>query len=91
MGGVRIRQTRTYPHPASPLEGEGSAKPFAIAGTLYYIIASLPEPGLSQPHVHRHAASLEPGFSLLRLSAAERLAGAGLIAGLLWLLVWWAL
>jgi hypothetical protein len=46
---------------------------------------------LSDAHPHRHAVAAEPGFSLLRLSAAERLAGAGLIAGLLWLLVWWAL
>jgi hypothetical protein len=46
---------------------------------------------LSQSPAHRHAAAVEPGFSLLRLSAAERLAGAGLISGLLWLMVWWAL
>jgi hypothetical protein len=49
------------------------------------------EPRLSDAHPHRHAVAAEPGFSLLRLSVAERLAGAGLIAGLLWLLVWWAL
>jgi len=49
-------------------------------------------------HAHDHAheapqrpARAKPGFSLLRASAAQRLAGvAGLIA-LLWLGVWWAL
>jgi hypothetical protein len=35
--------------------------------------------------------SAEPRFSLLRLSAAERLAGAGVLAAALWLAVWWAL
>jgi hypothetical protein len=46
---------------------------------------------LSHPHAHRHATPVEPGFSLLRLSAVERLAGVGVIAALLWLAVWWAL
>jgi hypothetical protein len=46
---------------------------------------------------HAHAASAsavrraDPGFSLLRLSALQRLAGAGVIIALLWLAVLWAL
>jgi len=43
------------------------------------------------PHVHRYAEAAEPAFSLLRLSAVQRLAGAGVVAALLWLAVWWAL
>jgi hypothetical protein len=35
--------------------------------------------------------SAEPRFSLLRLSAVERLAGASVLAAALWLAVWWAL
>jgi hypothetical protein len=49
------------------------------------------EPG----HVHAHparAADVSPaGFSLLRLSAVERVGGAALIAALIWSGVWWAL
>ncbi len=46
---------------------------------------------MSESHAHRHATPVEPGFSLLRLSAVERLAGAGMIAAALWIAVWWAL
>jgi hypothetical protein len=48
-------------------------------------------------HAHLHArvsvavASHLPGFSLLRLSALERLAGAAALAGLIWAGVFWAL
>jgi hypothetical protein len=44
-------------------------------------------------HVHRHAPApaFRPGFSLLRLSAVERLAGAAAVAALIWAGVWWAL
>jgi hypothetical protein len=38
---------------------------------------------------HHHAGS--PHFSLLRMSAAERLAGVGIVIAVLWLAVWWAL
>jgi hypothetical protein len=39
-------------------------------------------------HQHAHRAiAAAPTFSLLRLSAWERLAGAGVIVGALWLLV----
>jgi hypothetical protein len=38
-----------------------------------------------------HAVSAEPHFSLLRLSAAQRLVGALLMIACLWLAVWWAL
>ena len=59
---------------------------------LYYINRlHRPETLLSQSHAHRHATPVEPGFSLLRLSAAERLAGVGVVSALLWLAVWWAL
>ncbi len=58
---------------------------------LYYIIAPASEIFLPHSHAHRHATPVEPGFSLLRLSAAERLAGVGVVAALLWLAVWWAL
>ncbi|WP_156395840.1 hypothetical protein [Bosea sp. Leaf344] len=52
---------------------------------------------MSQPHAHTHApahraVAVEPGWSLLRLSAGQRLAIAGAIAGLVWaatLLVIW--
>jgi hypothetical protein len=40
-------------------------------------------------HAHRHPAS--PPFSLLRLSAAQRLAGVGAILIALWAMVAWAL
>jgi hypothetical protein len=43
-------------------------------------------------HGHAHDPSLvSPAFSLLRLSALERLAGAGALSALVWLGVWWAL
>ncbi|MDT2023825.1 hypothetical protein [Methylocella sp. CPCC 101449] len=49
-------------------------------------------------HAHGHAAAAQilarpavPGFSLLRLSAGQRLAGAGLIVLALWGAVFWAL
>jgi hypothetical protein len=34
---------------------------------------------------------VEPHFSLLRLSAGQRAAGACVVLALLWLAVWWAL
>jgi hypothetical protein len=37
------------------------------------------------------APTSAPHFSLLRLSAAQRLAGAGAVLACLWLAVWWAL
>ena len=40
-------------------------------------------------HTH-HAAAQRPTLSLLRLSAAERLAGAGVLITALWLAVLWA-
>ena len=43
---------------------------------------------VSEPHFHaRHATATAPTVSLLRLSAGERLIGAGVLAGLLWVLV----
>ena len=43
-------------------------------------------------HGHAHDPSLVlPAFSLLRLSALERLAGAGALSAVVWLGVWWAL
>jgi hypothetical protein len=44
------------------------------------------------PHDHHHhhaprAIAAAPTFSLLRLSAWERLAGAAVVLGLLWLLI----
>jgi hypothetical protein len=49
-------------------------------------------------HAHDHAreapqrpARAKPGFSLLRASAAQRLAGVAALIALLWLGVWWAL
>ena len=38
-------------------------------------------------HAHVHARAAEPTLSLLRLSAAQRLAGAGVVLALLWLAV----
>jgi hypothetical protein len=40
---------------------------------------------------HLHAQSAMPPFSLLRLSAAQRLAGVAVILAALWALVAWAL
>ena len=50
----------------------------------------------SHDHGHAHPAAAvvrraDPGFSLLRLSALQRLAGAGVIIALLWLALLWAL
>jgi hypothetical protein len=42
-------------------------------------------------HAHDPALIRPPGFSLLRLSAGARLAGAAAISALLWSGVWWAL
>ncbi len=36
-------------------------------------------------------AAAEPHFSLLRLSAGQRLAGASVVLVFLWMAVWWAL
>jgi hypothetical protein len=47
---------------------------------------------MSEAHAHHHhAIAVEPRFSLLQLSAFERLAGAGVMIVALWLAVWWAL
>jgi hypothetical protein len=43
-----------------------------------------------RPHLHTAVAS-PPTLSLLRLSAWERLAGAGSVLALLWLGVVWAI
>ncbi|HEX8664004.1 MAG TPA: hypothetical protein VF744_08250 [Beijerinckiaceae bacterium] len=41
-----------------------------------------------EPHPHaRHATAAAPTVSLLRLSAGQRLIGAGVLAGVLWVLV----
>lgn len=42
-------------------------------------------------HAHDPAAVAIPGFSLLRLSALDRLAGSLVLSGAIWLGVWWAL
>ncbi len=45
---------------------------------------------MSHDHHHRHeprAIAADPTFSLLRLSVWQRLAGAALALGVLWLLV----
>jgi hypothetical protein len=39
----------------------------------------------------RHAEPVLPGFSLLRLSAAQRLLGALALSGLLWAAVLWVI
>jgi hypothetical protein len=39
---------------------------------------------------HDHAAAHRVGFSLLRLSAGERLVGACAVSALLWGVVFWA-
>jgi hypothetical protein len=52
----------------------------------------LPEPGLdAAPPGETRPAAATPHFSLLRLSAAERLMGVGVVLVLLWTAVWWAL
>jgi len=48
------------------------------------------------PHDHHHhdtprVTAAEPTFSLLRLSAPERLAGAAVVLSVLWLLVFFVL
>ena len=49
----------------------------------------------AMPHDHHHHAprviAAEPTFSLLRLSAGQRLAGAGVGLSGLWLLVFWVM
>ena len=42
-------------------------------------------------HAHDPAAIVAPGPSLLRMSALERLAGAGVLSALIWLGVKWAM
>lgn len=43
------------------------------------------------PQALEPARAAQPGFSLLRLSALERLAGAAVALALLWIAVIWAL
>ncbi|MBM3596348.1 MAG: hypothetical protein FJX31_11460 [Alphaproteobacteria bacterium] len=43
------------------------------------------------PHALPAARAAEPGFSLLRLSALQRLAGVAALLALLWIAVAWAL
>ncbi|MFM9973358.1 MAG: hypothetical protein ACKVON_02135 [Beijerinckiaceae bacterium] len=45
----------------------------------------------AQNHVHDHAPAAEPLFSLLQLSALQRLGGASCIVIVLWAAVFWAL
>lgn len=40
---------------------------------------------------HAHGAARAAPFSLLRVSAFERLAGAAALSALIWAGVWWAL
>ncbi len=56
----------------------------------HYIVAVM-KPQLSQPFETPAAPSAAPHFSLLRLSAGQRVAGAVVILAFLWLAVWWAL
>ena len=42
-------------------------------------------------HAHDPSAVVAPGPSLLRMSALERLAGAGVLSALIWLGVTWAM
>ena len=42
-------------------------------------------------HAHDPSAVVAPGPSLLRMSALERLAGAGVLSALIWLGVKWAM
>ncbi|MDE2361909.1 MAG: hypothetical protein KGM42_04455 [Hyphomicrobiales bacterium] len=43
-------------------------------------------------HGHAHDPNLVvPAFSLLRLSAIDRLAGAALVSALVWAGVWWSM
>jgi hypothetical protein len=39
---------------------------------------------------HRHATPQAPSLSLLRMSAAERLAGVAVLLAAMWALVFWA-
>lgn len=46
----------------------------------------------AHPHEHGHGPRrAEPGLSLLRMSAAQRLGGAAVVLALLWGGVFWAL
>ena len=42
-------------------------------------------------HAHDPAAIVAPGPSMLRMSALERLAGAGVLSAMIWLGVKWAM
>jgi len=42
-------------------------------------------------HDHPHAPQIQSSPSLLRLSAAERLAGVGLMVAVLWAAIFWAI
>ncbi|MFO1117738.1 MAG: hypothetical protein U1E28_18815 [Beijerinckiaceae bacterium] len=47
--------------------------------------------GHGDPHGHAHDPDLvSPAFSVLRLSAAQRLAGALLLSAAIWAATWWA-
>ncbi len=41
-------------------------------------------------HAHTHRAAMTPSFSLLRLSAVERIGSAAVLVLLLWGAVFWA-
>jgi hypothetical protein len=51
--------------------------------------ASTEKAAVAAPHAH--AATAPRRFSLLRLSAGERIAGAAAVVALLWASVYWAL
>jgi hypothetical protein len=46
--------------------------------------------GHSHGHAHRHRVPMTPAFSLLRLSAVERIGAAATLVVLLWGAVFWA-
>lgn len=45
---------------------------------------------MAHHHHHSRGPIVAPPWSLLRLSAGQRLAGAGVLSAVLWALVFWA-
>ncbi len=88
--GERQRRKPSFSGPVRTIAKGGRIKyytPLETSEFPFYLRA--------MPHDHHHHAprviAAEPTFSLLRLSAGQRLAGAGVGLGGLWLLVFWVM
>ncbi|HLM41371.1 MAG TPA: hypothetical protein VK434_17490 [Microvirga sp.] len=89
--GERQRRKPSFSGPVRTIAKGGRIKYYTPLETPRFPFYLNPMP---HDHHHRHAPRViaaEPTFSLLRLSAWQRLAGAAVGLGGLWLLVFWVM